>query len=298
MESTLGNALRFYKEQLNVNSIDVYKGICSASTYSNLETGRKEKDFFVVETLFGRLGRDVESLEMVVENDDFEMYKARLVIKSHISKGKANIAKKILSWYEGRISASSEAEHLHKQFVSLSLAKIALKSGNLDEMQTYANKAMLYTGIDINNKLISPVEVEVICAGFFAGIVNKDELMTVYDKIRSYYKNELLVMASINILDGLIYAEKKEDNKLREIYYLDECVKLISDSREFGMLGQVYYNRGVLKYDINPHDKGAWLKDLRIAKSIFNIQDDADNRLKLEAWAKERGIWHFIKQEN
>ena len=47
MESTLGNALRFYKEQLNVNSIDVYKGICSASTYSNLETGRKEKDFFV-----------------------------------------------------------------------------------------------------------------------------------------------------------------------------------------------------------------------------------------------------------
>lgn len=69
----VGNMLHELRENLGIRQIDLIEGIMSISEFSRIEAGEKEADYIVLSTIFERLGKSIDKLELVVSDENYRM---------------------------------------------------------------------------------------------------------------------------------------------------------------------------------------------------------------------------------
>lgn len=106
-------------------------GICSDSEYSRIESGQSLPDYFVLNSLFSRLGKSTDKLEFVLNRMEYEMYWTRFQIGSELGRGNFLKVEQLLIEYQEQKPAQRS---LHQQYIKWIRAQILWKN-NADKNQ-------------------------------------------------------------------------------------------------------------------------------------------------------------------
>ena len=82
----IGNALLYYREQKHLSQIQVCEGICPEMTLSRIETGEREFDSMILETLLERIGKTANRFEFVLNensvlHEQFVLYYEAIIME-------------------------------------------------------------------------------------------------------------------------------------------------------------------------------------------------------------------------
>ena len=122
----VGNAILHFREKYQLPQSSVCAGICSTATLSRIETGEREFDSLLSETLLGRLGKAANHFEFVLNDSDYELCRIRYQLEKHISEKQVKEAKELLERYE--IIAPKE-QILYQQHLLFCRAQILKMEG-------------------------------------------------------------------------------------------------------------------------------------------------------------------------
>lgn len=106
------------------------RGICTPSQIEKIEKDEQSVDPFLIDRLFGRLGKSTERLEYVLPIEAYELYEFRYLIQTNICRRQLGEAEKLLKAYEKRKSSNRP---LHRQFIAQERAQIGWLTGQKKE---------------------------------------------------------------------------------------------------------------------------------------------------------------------
>ena len=112
-QNTLGTILSFYRKKYEFLQQQICDGICSLATLSRIEKGINEMDSLVSESLLGRIGKEVTRFEIILNDEDYELWQMREDIKKFIQDGENEKAEALLEVYKKQ---TVENHPVHKQF--------------------------------------------------------------------------------------------------------------------------------------------------------------------------------------
>lgn len=105
-------------------------GICTPSQIEKIEQDEQAVDPFLIDRLFGRLGRSTERLEYVLPIEAYELYELRYLIQTNLIRRNFSEAETLLKTYEARKSAKRP---LHRQFLAQERAQLGWLTGQKRE---------------------------------------------------------------------------------------------------------------------------------------------------------------------
>ena len=114
MNDRLGMMLLQLREKLGVSQADVSKGLLSVPVLCRVERGEKEIDYIVLKSLFERLGKSLDKLEIVIVYKDYEQIRLRDAIEYNLTKKRKTYAEKYLLEYIACVDSSMP---IHQQYI-------------------------------------------------------------------------------------------------------------------------------------------------------------------------------------
>ncbi len=119
------------------------RGVCTPSQIEKIEKDEQSVDPFLIDRLFGRLGKSTERLEYVLPIEAYELYELRYLIQTNICRRQLEEAEELLKAYEKRKSANRP---LHRQFIAQERAQIGWLTGQKrEEILVLLSQAMSET---------------------------------------------------------------------------------------------------------------------------------------------------------
>lgn len=106
------------------------RGVCTPSQIEKIEKDEQSVDPFLIDRLFGRLGKSTERLEYVLPIEAYELYELRYLIQTNICRRQLGEAEELLKAYEKRKSANRP---LHRQFIAQERVQIGWLTGQKKE---------------------------------------------------------------------------------------------------------------------------------------------------------------------
>lgn len=136
----IGEILFRLREEQKITLEQLSKGICSNSQLTRIEQNQLVPDYFLLDFLFGRLGKSTERLEYVLPLEYYELYELRFLIQKHICHMELEQAEQNIQTYEQKKMADKP---LHRQFIGKMKAQIAwIRQANIEEILPVLEKAI------------------------------------------------------------------------------------------------------------------------------------------------------------
>lgn len=152
-KSKVGSAIQFYRESFHISQSRLAKGLCSVSTLSRIEAGKRDVDSFLLETLLERLGKTPNQFELILSDMDFLLYQYRKKIKEYIAEGNYSDAYTSLKLYENMAATKCS---VHTQFIVSCKAYLNdINHGDVKETIKLLMEAIKYTVPDFTTNRIS-----------------------------------------------------------------------------------------------------------------------------------------------
>lgn len=118
----IGAIIHALREETGVAQRQLGKGLCSASKIAKIESGQMIPDHFLLDRLFGRLGKSTAPLEYLLPVGVYRLYELQYRIQTYICRMELKEAENCLEEYE-RMNQS--VQPLHRQFIQKQKAQIA-----------------------------------------------------------------------------------------------------------------------------------------------------------------------------
>lgn len=268
----IGMAIQYFRETYQVSQSKLCKGLCSIATLSRIESGERDVDSLLLETLLERLGKTPNQFELILTDFDYESYQKREEIKQYIDNKEIEKAKLLLAEYEEMTSTKS---NVHKQFIVRSKALInELQGGTIEKTLDLLMEAITYTvpgfkTYKIQEYYLSNTELNIII-----DIIQR--MISMGDQERA---KELLYQ-TLEYLDGHDSMEK--DNKLYPKVAILAC-RLLMQRNEYEEALKLC-NKGLEK--TKGTRKLDFLGDLYLIKAQTTEVLQKDNTLRLEECPK------------
>ena len=160
-----GNAVLHYREKSKLGQMQVCEGICNEMTMSRIETGEREFDSLISETLLSRLGKTTNRFEFLLNDEDYYYYILRENIEKAVDAGELESAKAYIAEYRNNIPDTHE---LHEQFLLFYEAMIMKAEDNaMKDIITHLYKSINLTRGDFLEptqrlRLYSKFEIRII----------------------------------------------------------------------------------------------------------------------------------------
>lgn len=161
----VGNAVLHYREKSKLGQMQVCEGICNEMTMSRIETGEREFDSLISETLLSRLGKTTNRFEFLLNDEDYYYYILRENIEKAVDAEKLESAKTYIAEYRKNIPDTHE---LHEQFLLFYEAMIMKEEDKaVKDIVTHLYKAINLTRSDFlkptqHLRLYSKFEIRII----------------------------------------------------------------------------------------------------------------------------------------
>lgn len=143
MSKGIGNIVVRLREESERTLEQLCEGICSKSHMARIEQNESVPDPFVLDRLFGRMGKSTERLEYVLSKENYELYELQYQIQKEILYQNFDEAERFLKIYEGKKKAK---QPLHRQFIEQERAQMLwIRGGRREEILECVNAAISET---------------------------------------------------------------------------------------------------------------------------------------------------------
>lgn len=143
MSKGIGNIIVRLREERKCSLEQLCEGICSKSHMARIEQNESVPDPFVLDRLFGRIGKSTERLEYVLSKENYELYELQYQVQKEILYRNFEKAEKFLEIYEGKKKAK---QPLHRQFIEQERAQILwIRGAQVEEVLSHLNSAISET---------------------------------------------------------------------------------------------------------------------------------------------------------
>ena len=299
--NTIGEILRFYREKYSLKQSDVCAGICSVPTLSKIENGSKETDSLIIETLLGRIGKEVLQFEMILNDYDYSLWELRRQIETEMEHGRKDIARQLLQEYEKKMP---QDDNVHSQFVLYH--RILLEDDKqIEDRCAMANQALRYTCPDIEKAVLyHETEIELIIllvqnryTEFEEG---KEWLAAILKVVQNIYTGRQKEQISAMLLMELTMLEWNDKNYRGAIQCADKAIEVISHSRSIEYIGELHLIKAKALEKCY-HEKD-WDREEDNCKNeclmsyyTFDIMKNENGKQEVQKFCEEKLQWQIIK---
>lgn len=112
--NNIGSAIQYFRDTYQISQGKLCMGLCSIPTLSRIESGERDVDSLLLETLLERLGKTANQFELILTDSDYVIYQKREEIKKQIENKDIDAAYSLLNDYEAITDTKSS---VHKQFI-------------------------------------------------------------------------------------------------------------------------------------------------------------------------------------
>lgn len=143
MEKGIGEIVFQLRNKAGMSQGQICQGLCSVPQFARIEQNQVALDHFLLDRIFGRLGRSTERLEYVLPLDIYEIYELQYLIQRNICYQEYDEAMRRLSEYEEKKISDKP---LHIQFIEQERAQIAWMRGEeIEKVLSHLQSAIAQT---------------------------------------------------------------------------------------------------------------------------------------------------------
>ncbi|XCP85246.1 helix-turn-helix transcriptional regulator [Roseburia hominis] len=140
MGKEIGDIIYQIRQESGLGQKQVCEGLCSVAHFARIEQNQTAIDYFMLDRIFGRLGKSTERLEYILPRDAYEIYELQYLVQKSICHSRLEEAETHLKEYERRKVA---AKPLHRQFIMQERAQIGwIKGENAETILRYVEEAI------------------------------------------------------------------------------------------------------------------------------------------------------------
>lgn len=121
-------SLKKLRVSQNITLKELSRGLCSISTLSRIESGEREPDYMLFDSLISRLGKDSKKWDLILKENDKRLLQKRLYMEYLIQMGEWDKLKCELKNYE---SFDGVEKNLHKQYICMVWAILCKEQKNI-----------------------------------------------------------------------------------------------------------------------------------------------------------------------
>ena len=286
----VGNVLLHYREKKKFTQLQLCEGICNEMLMSRIETGEREFDSLISETLLERLGKTTNRLEFLLNDEDYYYYLLRENIVKALSSEEFDLAKEYISEYRSNIPTNHV---LHEQFL-LYYEALIMKA---EECSVKDIVSCLYQAINLTRadfreqstrlRLYSGIEIKIIFELFVLENYSYESLGTVFQYIEDVYDVEV----KRQVLTPFLYVYAKrycEDENWYELQKITKkAIELLQGGRAYQYLLELHFMNMVAEYWLKQNINQLLQRCNEIYYMAMAVEDD-DMMKKTEGFCKER----------
>ncbi len=252
--NTIGIVLSYYREKYGLSMAQVCEGICSPATMFRIEEGFREVDSLVSGTLLSRIGKQVLEFELLLNEEDYNLFRLRKEIDRSIAERNMDAADKLLQKYQ---SVMPKKQVIHEQYYLWGKAELLQKRGaSKEEIKAVLNEAILLTKPFFGKRkntsdLYSEMEIKL-----FLGLIQfsediswkEAELKRILLFTRKYDSKKIKEQAEMSILKELASIQEEKGDAQKELEYIEQALTLVKESRTMRGLAELHFKKaGLLK---------------------------------------------------
>ena len=272
-------------------------------TISRVETGEREFDSMISETLLSRVGKTAYRFEFVLNEEDYKLYELREEIEKFTKEGKVEAAQEKLHEYENLMPSDSV---LHKQFILYHQALLMKwEKGDNKIIIKLFHEAIDLTRPDYKEKtselrLYSTMELKIIYHLFLHEHYEEEDLALVFRFVEEIYDEEEKrnVMLPFYIYLVKRYEENHNFHEMRRIS--GQAVSMILSGRSYVHLMDFYYYELWAEYELNK-DSVTWKEKrqelFQRCNEIYYMSmaiEDQDMMEKIKVFSEDKIGWQII----
>ena len=252
--NTIGIVLSYYREKYGLSMAQVCEGICSPATMFRIEEGFREVDSLVSGTLLSRIGKQVLEFELLLNEEDYNLFRLRKEIDRSIAERNMDAADKLLQKYQ---SVMPKKQVVHEQYYLWGKAELLQKRGaSKEEIKAVLNEAILLTKPFFGKRkntsdLYSEMEIKL-----FLGLIQfsediswkEAELKRMLLFTRKYDSKKIKEQAEMSILKELASIQEEKGDAQKELEYIEQALTFVKESRTMRGLAELHFKKaGLLK---------------------------------------------------
>lgn len=252
--NTIGIVLSYYREKYGLSMAQVCEGICSPATMFRIEEGFREVDSLVSGTLLSRIGKQVLEFELLLNEEDYNLFRLRKEIDRSIAERNMDAADKLLQKYQ---SVMPKKQVIHEQYYLWGKAELLQKRGaSKEEIKAVLTEAILLTKPFFGKRkntsdLYSEMEIKL-----FLGLIQfsediswkEAELKRMLLFTRKYDSKKIKEQAEMSILKELASIQEEKGDAQKELEYIEQALTLVKESRTMRGLAELHFKKaGLLK---------------------------------------------------
>ena len=213
MVSSLGSLIRILRKEQGISQGVLSRGLCSIANLSKIELGEREPGQMLFEALISRLGKDSIKWEILVSEEEKQLFEKRNRIEYFMQSEQLEKVEKELESYQITGGASKK---LHEQYKCLSYGRLYQKRGEYDKAFEEVVKGLEKTDFYMKetvleeNQILSKSELQLL---YVLGEIFVEEDMGVNPK---FYWKVLFQYVNTKYMDPFY----KVKFYIKAIYYL------------------------------------------------------------------------------
>lgn len=239
-----GNAVLHYREKSKLGQMQVCEGICNEMTMSRIETGEREFDSLISETLLSRLGKTTNRFEFLLNDEDYYYYILRENIEKAVDAGELESAKAYIAEYRNNIPDTHE---LHEQFLLFYEAMLMKAEGKAaKDIVTHLYKAINLTRSDFREpaqrlRLYSKLEIRIIYELLLYEDYSEEYMGSLFRFVDEMYDVEEKAVALIPFLYyfGKKYEQKERWYELKKV--TERAISYLQMGRTYLFITEFYF---------------------------------------------------------
>lgn len=238
MRKGIGEVITRLRTQAGYTQEQLCRGLCSRTDIARIERNQSAPESFLLDKLFGRLGKSTDRLEYVLPLEVYEIYELRYFIQTAICHLQLEEAEMLLRKYGETTQADKP---LHRQYIEQERAQIAwIKGEATEQILPLINQAIGRTMLPGNelqrNAALSAEELKLllfrweICKGtaYERNTAELEEILSYAEKHCTDEDVKVSVYPYVVLLLSKEYNIEKSDGHFKNM--LNAALELLRDS--------------------------------------------------------------------
>lgn len=319
-----GVVVSYYRNKYDLPLEQVCDGICSASKLSRMENGTRCVDSLTSSLLLERVGKEVYQFEQLLNDEDYELWRARESIRKNMQQKEYDRVREELSLYR---AMKNSAPNLHEQFClyqEVMMAAEERKGGEKDQHDSQDKQAELcetalralrltkpvfVIGGSGKKQLYTSTEIELIltvvrCGEYRTDAHVEDMLLNLFHHVDYFYTERRKQRLGYLILMELIGLEQRLHDQDKELAYIDKGIDFVAHGREITGLDQLHFLRAqalMCRYGAAVLADNARRREIQkeclMAYSICEVFGNRQRMNEMERFCEEGLGWQITRLE-
>ena len=301
----VGNALLYYREKENITQEQLCEGICPIATLCRIETGEREFDSLISDTLLSRLGKTANRFEFVLNEEDYVLYDTREKIENSIKNRNVEEVEHLIEKYE---KLMPQNQILHQQFITFYKAMVLKEKGKKEEVINMLHEAINMTKPDYkensdNLKLYSVIEIKIIYELFQYEKYEEENLNSLFQYMNRFFDEEEKASSFVPFMYQLVLQHEEKEKYMEAIKIAEKAIDTLCNGKSYLYIADLYFEKLKCEeklYNGTKQWKNRMKENYEMCNDIFYmymVEENLDKMNQIDKFCEEKLGCQIIKPE-